>query len=203
MNRQAVRRLTAAKHDLLIDGFDELNVIKRLDRLYADLDSDARRKLRELYVVVYEETYLSMTGRKRLTGEQEDELDELAEMYLSGLLSEPNAVTRYAWDAEVYRKRDRAKEAVNAVPTRVQKQIEMDKALRYWSQMAGWYADLTAEDASVMAMKDAGVKKVKRHEQDDRKVCTECREADGEIYPIDDIPPKPHLHCRRWFTKAG
>ena len=169
--------------------FDELNVMKEIDNLYSTLDANNRKHFKTLFCDRYREVY----------GE-DDSVDELAEMFLAGLLSEPNENTHYTYDTEVLRKRDRAKEAVDAVPTKAQKQLEIDKAVRQWSQMTAWYADFTSQGAEINAFKNAGVKKVKRHEMDDEKTCSECKKLDGEVYDINRIPPLTHLRCRRWFS---
>lgn len=200
LNKQAVELAAKTKRRLLIDGFDELNVMRQIDKLYENLDRNNRKRFKELFVLSYTEMYLFAVGRKTLTDKEEDEIDELVEMYLAGLLDEPNEVTKYTYSSEVIRKRDRAKESINAVIGRAAKQVQLDKALRFWSQMTGWYADFVWEDAVVSAMKAAGIKKVVRHERNDDKVCKVCKDADGEVYDIDKIPPKSHLHCRRWFT---
>ncbi len=130
----------------------------------------------------------------------EDTVDELVEMYLLWLWDEPHPVTHYAFGTETMRKRDRAKEAILSVPTKAQKQLELEKALRYMIQQAAWYVDFTSQDAEIQALKDAGVKKVQRHEMKDDRVCPLCRKLDGKIYRIEKIPPLEHLRCRRWFT---
>lgn len=182
-------------------GFDELNVFQQIDILYEQLDRYNRKKFRELWSARYLEMMLFLAAMA--TAPEEDVIDEMAEMHITEILSEPNELTRYAYDTEVYRKRDRAKEAVNAVPGKVMKQVEIDRALRAWTAMSGYYLDILSSDAEIQALKDAGVQKVVRHEQKDRKTCNVCYDADGEIYPIDKIPPAPHLHCRRWFTPLG
>lgn len=181
--------------------FDEPNVGKEIDALYEWLDNNNRRKLKELYCERYIELWLFLMGKK-FPKDKEDFLDELAEMYVFGLLYEPNEVTHYVYETEVLRKRDRAKESVLSVPTRAQKQIELDKALRFWVQMSAWYVDFTSQDAEIQVYKDCGLKKVERHEQHDNRVCKVCRNADGEIYEVDKIPTLPHINCRRWFSPA-
>ena len=141
--------------------------------------------------------YSEMHGRR-----QGDALEELMEMELAGLLGEPNEVTHYTYAEEVLRKRDRAKEAILAVPTKAQKQLEIDKALRMFMQQTRFYTDLTSDDASYMALKDNGVESVRWHTQRDGKVCSECDERDGVVYPINRVPPKPHPNCRCWLSKA-
>jgi len=194
LNEAALRRKQKAKSKLLIDGFDELNVIKQIDALYKDLDKNNRKKFKELWLARFQEVYRGVKGKDA------DDIEDLLEMHLSGLLEDPNDTTHYTYSAEVTRKRDRAKEAILSVPTRAQKQLMMDKHVTYFQQQTAWYADFTSQDAEITAYKEAGVKKVVRHEMDDDKVCSVCKAADGEVYDIDKIPPLPHLRCRRWFT---
>lgn len=198
LNKAALRRADKAKQRPIALGFDELNVLNQTDALYADLDSQTRRKLTELFIARYIEMMLWLKEKEP----DEDTVDELAELHIAGLLDEPNEATHYAYSAEVLRKRDRAKEAIISVPTKAQKQLMIDKHVRYFQQMAAWYVDFTSQDAEITALKDAGIERVQRHEHDDEKTCSVCKAADGEIYDIDKIPPVPHPRCRRWFTPA-
>lgn len=170
-------------------------MLHELDRLYAAFQEDAESAYMDLYRQRYEELYGFLLDEEP----EEDELDELAEMYLAGMLDEPNEITKYAFEAELKRKRDRAKEAINAVPTKAQKQIELDKAGRYVIQQEAWYSDFTSQAAEIQAMKDAGVKKVRRHEMKDDKVCKVCRKLDGLVYDIRRVPPPAHINCRAWY----
>lgn len=201
LNKAALRLADQTKRQLTVLGFDELNVLQMEDALYSALDRNNRRKFLDLFAARYIEIMLFVLGRE-LTDDEEDSVDDLAELYISGLLDEPNETTKYTYSTEVLRKRDRAKEAVIAVQTKAQKRQQVDKHVRFFQQMTGWYADFVSQGAEIEAYKAAGVKYVKRHEMDDDKTCPICRAADGEIYPIDDIPPLPHIRCRRWFTPA-
>lgn len=131
-----------------------------------------------------------------------DALEELMEMRLAGLLDEPNEVTHYTYAAEVLRKRDRAKEAIIAVPTKAQKQLEIDKALRIFMQQTRFYTDLTSDDATYIALKDEGVRYVRWNTLNDGKVCSDCHDRDGVVYEINKVPDKPHPNCRCFLTKA-
>ena len=162
--------------------------------MYADIDRTFRKRCKELYYLRYWEI------RHWLGTDDEDEIDELFEMYLAGLLDNPNENTHYTYSTEILRKRDRAKEAILSIPTKARKQIELDKQIRFLMQMCDWYLDFVSQDAEIQAFIDEGVKEVERHEMNDGKTCRTCQDADGDIYPIDDIPPLPHLRCRRWFT---
>lgn len=200
LNRQALQRKNKIKHHLLVLGFDEVNVLRDMDSLYEWLDRNNREKMRDLFMARYAEMMAYLSDGEKKDGE--DTLDELAEMHVFGLLSDVNEVTHYSYDTELIRKRERAKEAIESVPTKAQKQLEIDKALRIFMHSTAWYVDMVSQDAELQAFRDSNVKRVERHEQMDSKTCKPCRQKNGEIYDIDDIPPLEHLNCRRWFTPA-
>lgn len=200
LNKATLRRLERTKSKLSILGFDEVNVLREVDSMYSYMEKDARRIYRKLYVDRYAEMYLPLTGKKKLTDREIDVIEEMSEMYVDKLLSEPNESTHYTFTLETIRKRDRAKESILSRKIKIQKQMALQAAIRFWAQQAGFYVDFVSQAAEVQAMKDAGVKRVQRHERNDDKVCSVCKKADGEIYDIDKIPPLTHLRCRRWFT---
>lgn len=167
--------------------------------MYAGFYTDAERAFRDVYLLRYLEM-LRWLGEKE---PDEDELDDLLDMWLAGFLKEPNEITHYAYEAELVRKRDRAKEAVDAVPTKIQKNLELEKAGRYVIQQDAWYCDFASQEAEIQALKDAGVKKAIRIEQDDDRTCATCRRLNGKVYEIDKIPPLEHLRCRRTFKPYG
>lgn len=185
-------------------NFDELNVMKQVDSMYSDIDKQVRKKLKELWLARFMEVIALLIADGFISkAPDEDVIEDLLEMHLAGLLKEPNDVTHYIYAHEVLRKRDRAKEAILSVPTKAQKQITLDKHLRYLLQQVQWYADFTSQDAEEVAYEEANVKRVQRHEMKDDRVCAVCRAADGEIYDVDKIPPLPHPACRRWFTAVN
>lgn len=175
--------------------------MKQVDSMYADIDKQVRKKLKELWIDRFLEMMAFLLAEKYIKKiPDDDEIDELAEMHLAGLLDEPNEVTHYTYAHEVLRKRDKAKEAVLSVPTKAQKQLMLDKHLRYLLQQDAWYIDFTSQDAEIASYEEAKVKRVQRHEQKDERVCAVCKAADGEIYDVDKIPELPHLACRSFFT---
>lgn len=196
MNRKALKKLNKLKSNLSLLDFDEVNVINGLKSLYGWMDDEIRKLLRALYCERYTELYMWVTGNKP----SEDMLDELVDMYLAGMLEEPNELTHYVFENESVRKRDRAIEDTESEPTRIQKQLRMEKHLRYWLQMAAWYTDMVSQDAEYQAMKDVGAVKVKWNIYGDDKVCRRCSDLDGEIFLIDKVPPRPHLNCRCWLS---
>lgn len=187
LNKKAVRRFETARRKCALLSFDELNVIKACKDLYASLDADNRKAFMGLARMVYEET--DPHGES-----DEDELMGL--WFLSEILDKPNPVTGYIYTNEVLRKRDRATESINASR---QKKQEFHKALRYWSGQTRTYCDIVTDAAVLKAFKDAGVKKVRWRTEEDDKVCPVCGPRDKKVYPIDNIPDKPHINCRCWL----
>ena len=190
--RKAIKRNDAQKQKFLISGFDELNVLKGITYLYKEMNKDNKKAFHKLFIERYLEVNAYLDGKSP----KEDTLEELAEAYLSGLLSEPDPITMYAYNAEVDRKRDRVIEAVNATPSKTLKQVQIDKGLRFWSQMTGQYMDEISDGANVSALKNNGVKKVRWITAQDDKVCKTCKERNGKVYDINRVPAKPHWRCR-------
>lgn len=195
LNKRTVLRFSRVSRAFQHDNFDELSVYRNCEELYAALMEDNEVQFRELCVKRYQEIFLYL----KRSWPDRDDLDDLVEMYLANLLTTPNEQTHYAYDAECLRKRDRAVESVNAAPTKSEKDLQFEKAMRYWSQQTGFYIDIIADDMALKAMKDCGVKEVIWHTQGDGRVCDECKDRDGETYSIDKVPPKPHLRCRCWL----
>lgn len=195
LTKKVLSLLNKAKRELTVLKFDELNVMQETDRMYAGFYTDAEKAFRDVYLNRYLEV-LEWLGKKK---PDEDELDELLEMWLAGFLKKPNETTHYAYESEIVRKRDRAKEAIIAVPTKLQKNMELEKAGRFVIQQNAWYCDFASQEAELQAMKDADVKKVIRIEQDDDRTCETCRKLHGKVYEIDKVPPLEHLRCRRSF----
>ena len=192
LHRQALRRAEKTKSKLIQLKFDELNVLKEIDALYAGLEMDNRKQFRFVWRERYREIWTYLKGKEP----DEDILDELVDISLAALTEEPNKLTKYVYETEALRKRDRAREAVLAAPTKMQKQLEIDKAIRIWSQMTDFYVDIAEDDASETAMKDAGVKKVRWMVYGDDRVCSQCEDLNGTVWDIGRVPDKPHLRCR-------
>ena len=179
-------------------GFDELNVMTETDSLYDDMKIDTVQELERLYL----ERYLEVMRFLKATLPKHDIIDDLVAMWIVGLLNDPDPVTHYAFEPELVRKRDRAKEAIRAVPTRTQKQLELEKAGRYALQQIGFYVDIAEDRASLQALKDAGVERVRWNAYGDDRVCAGCESLDGNVYPIERVPDKLHPRCRCFLTPA-
>ena len=101
-------------------------------------------------------------------------------------------MTLYRFDSETERKAYRLAETLEVAPNR---DAEIDKALRAWSQQLAQYAINMTDYAMVQAMDDAGIEYAEWVDMHDEKVCRECRHRNGQVYKLDEIPTK-HAHCR-------
>lgn len=195
LNKKIITRFRRTRQAFQIAGFDELTVYTGMTALYKELSADCEDMFWDLAAERYRGMYLYLNNKYP----EANDVDFLVEMYLAGLLKEPNEVTKYTWETESLRKRDRAIESVNAPSTKTEKETEFEKAMRYWSRQNGFYIDIIADEMAIQAMKDSGVTYVRWKTEEDHKVCPECQDNRDRIFPIDEIPPK-HLHCRCWLV---
>jgi len=187
MNRENVEafgRLKMAK-------WDEVNVIRTVKAVYT---ASAKRARKRYYEVAFEAYLLGMA----MCGMDPKKAHEMAEKaiteeWVAGVLHDTDFVTLYRFDTETDRKAYRLAEALEATENR---NAEIDKALRLWSQQLGQYAINMTDYAVVQAFQDAGIQEVQWVSEGDQRVCNECYSMDGQTFYIDEIPPKPHWGCR-------
>ena len=166
--------------------------MQEVDALYEEIEELCVKYYRLLYIERYREMWIWLKNKEP----KEDEVYELAELFITKILNEPSAILHYAFHSELVRKRDRAKEAILSVPTKTQKQLELEKSVRHVIQQAGFYVDITEDEADLQVLHDAGVKKVRWCVYGDDRVCETCEELDGTVWDLDSVPEKPHPRCR-------
>lgn len=195
LRKKTIRRFEKAKSSIRLAKFDELHVIKTVATLYKNLDSDLRDTMLELAFAIYEEIgeEVSRYGYKDIGKISAKAKKALVET----VLSSPNSVTKYEYENEVLRKRDRLSEALR---TRSDVNSEWRRAVSLWSNMTAQYADIVTDETVLRAYKDAGVEYVMWVTQEDEKVCEICKPLDGEIFPINEAPDKQHWHCRCYLV---
>ena len=159
--------------------FDELNIIGQTRELYTRLDWANR----DAYEDIARHYYESEPHGDGMFGY----------LWVEGFLDQPSKTIKYSYSSEIPRKRDRLMEAL--VATNGDKQ-EYDKAMRYWTQQTGWFAIEIADEAVKRARIDDGVKRVMWVSEHDDRVCGMCDILNGTIFPIEEVPPKPHPGCR-------
>lgn len=162
--------------------FDELNVLTTTEELYQQLNDQVVTAFLSIFDFYY---------RRENPAVQTTNLP--VEAWLDGVLRQPSKVMKYAYTSEVTRKRDRLIEALIASNGDPQ---EIDKAMRYWAQMFGWFAVEVADAAVEQAREDLDIDLVEWKTARDGHVCAECAARDGVRYHLRQVPPKPHPNCR-------
>ena len=187
MNREnlaAFGRLKAAK-------WDELNVIREVTAIY----SESAKRARKRYFGIAWDVYLMVLLECSVDGGKARKMVKEAITYdwVDAELEETDLLTLYRFDTETERKAQRLIEALSATENR---DAEIDKALRLWSKQLGQYAINFTDLAAIQAFDDAGTTEVEWVTQKDERVCSECGGLDGQVFPLDEIPTKPHPGCR-------
>lgn len=186
LNGQFIEIFGSLKFQL---SMDELNVLKAVKLVYQKADDLVRKILYRVAVVAYEDA----------GGE---DISMITEQWLFEVVLESyNPVTRYSYVNEIERKLSRLFEAIMSDRDGVV--AEVQKALKYWSDMVAQYAIITVDSATEQAYVDSGVEEVIWCSHDDNRRCKVCRSREGVIYSIDNIPSKPHLHCRCFVIPVG
>ena len=177
LNKQLIALFYRAK---LIVDFDELNVIQFSKSLYEEID----KIVKEAYLALAEATANDI---------MDDADEEITMIWLLERLREYDKVTKYVYENEFERKRQKFAEALISSDN---KNEEIDKALRSMSKMVSQFAIEITDSALIVGYKALGVEKVMWVTERDTKVCDHCKKLDGKVFSIDNIPPKVHWNCR-------
>lgn len=165
---------------------DEINVLTKVNELYADLISVTKEKLLELAQLQYD--YI-------LQGDYSG----IDTVWLNELFESFDPIVKYVFNNEADRKRSRMYEAVMSSDTPLE---EVDSALNYWTRMIAQEIITVTDQATLKAYKDSGVAYLEWVTEEDGAVCEHCEELSGMIFPIDDVPIKPHWKCRCYLIPA-
>ena len=173
-----------------VTAFDELNVIPMSHEIYDEALQITEQETTRLVKTVYD-SYRDP--------EQEALPVSEAHAAVIAMFAAYNPVTKYVYENELDRKRSRFAEGVISSDT---PREEVELAKRLLVGMNKQFADDATFDAVVKAFTDAGVKRVRWITAVDDRRCKECKARHHKIYSIDNIPPKPHLHCRCYVEKV-
>ena len=177
-------------------GFDELNYTdlrKSVNGLYTQIDTMVRRELRKVARQVYRdaEDEIGIPHREFATG-----------LFLIGILKDYNKVTKYVYLNEWTRKRDRLVESLMASDGNQEMRQALQRALNLMSDQVRQYADNVTDEARRDAFVTAGIEKVRWVAEKDDKTCATCKERDGQVYGINEVPEK-HRHCRCYIVAVS
>ena len=185
-NLEAFGRLKMTK-------FDEVNIIRTAKAVYT---ASAKRAKKRYYEVAFEAYLLGLA----MCGVKAEKAQRMAEKaitneWVKSVLDETDLVTLYKFDPEAERKAYRLAEALEVSQDR---DYEINKALRFWSQQLGQYAINFTDYAVIQAFEDTGIEEAEWVSQGDSKVCNECHAYDGQTFKLAEIPVK-HWGCRCWL----
>ena len=171
-----------------LTAFDELNVIPVSHEIYNKVYDLVKREATRLSDKVY---------RKYRRTEEPTGFDPAAWVLL--LVLAYNPVTKYIFENEIERKRARFAEGVIASDVPAE---EVALAKRLLAGMNAQFLDDLTHETMIQAFRDNGTKMVRWVTSPDDRRCKRCAAMHDKIYPIDNIPTKPHIHCRCWVEEV-
>ena len=171
--------------------FDQVSVIREVTTVYQAIIKRAKKRY---YGIAFEAYVLGMM----ICGENSQKAHQKAEKainmgWVEEKLNQTDFVTLYRFYSETERKVYKLAETLEVSPNRNR---EIDKAMRYLSQQLGQYCINFTDYAIQKAYEDYGVEYVEWVSEKDNRVCNECYAMNGQLFPIREIPRKPHWGCR-------
>ena len=185
-----------------IFGFDELNaprVTAETTELFDRLMSENKKQ----YLKAAQKSYADAVALAIAAGYAESDKNRINEAWLVGLLTAYNFVSGYLYESEAERKRLRLAEQMMTAREYQNRTLYNDSLRRsanlWWTQTAHYMLD-AVDQATLDGYRDSGVEKVRWNTNIDGRECKTCRERNGKIYAIDNVPPKAHRNCRCYLT---
>lgn len=175
--------------------FDELRVLevrKGVDALYGRMDAEVVPQLERVAREVYRDTKKELgapVGRFPWA------------LFVAGALHAYSPVTEFVYTREWRRKRDRTVEAIMSSADRQALRYALRRSLDVTYNQVRQYSDDIEVGARLKAFEDEGIRRVRWVTMEDEKVCKICRERDGQVYLLSQVPPR-HWRCRCWLVPA-
>lgn len=192
MNRVNIKRFDR----LRLMPRDELHIIREVLDAYRQSEKYARQRY---YEVALEAYLLAMLEAGESNERATREADRAIDMdWVDMWLEETDPITKYIFGNEAERKAHRLAEALSIALNR---NDEIDKALKLWTRQVGQFAITATDRARLEGFRRAGVRRVMWVTQNDERVCAECDGREGKVYDIDKVPVK-HINCRCFLVRA-
>ena len=173
--------------------FDEINyaasIKKHVRKLYKKVYKIIKNEFTAILNPLYEEIY-----DEALALGFDGDLRDLDEAWIEEFFDEYNPVTKYVFNNEIERKESRLFEAL--IASSLEKTQSYKTAENLLKRQVKQYAIELEDSVAKTVYKDIGVEKVRWVAEIDHKTCGVCAELDGEIFPLEDAPPKQHYNCR-------
>ena len=176
--------------------FDEMNVVqtkKHIDKLHKKIF----KIIKSEFLVVANDIYAEVSDEAIALGFDGD-LGDIDETWIEEFFEKYSPVTKYVFTNELERKLSRLFEALIAdLEERLESYSTTEKLLvRQVKQSGIEFEDSITEEV----YRDLGIEKVQWVSEQDDKTCRICAELDGEIFDLEDVPPKQHINCRCYIT---
>ena len=185
-----------------IFGFDELNA-PRVTSETTSLFDRMMRENKKQYLKVAEKAYADALALATAAGYEATGERRINDAWVIGFLGAYNFVSGYLYESEAERKRLRLAEQMMTAREYLNRTLYNDSIRRsanlWWTQTAHYMLD-AVDTATLDGYKDSGVEKVKWNTNIDGRECKTCRERNGKVYSIDNVPPKSHRNCRCYLT---
>lgn len=185
-----------------IFGFDELNAPRITSETVAMFDRLMRENKR-LFLKAAMKAYADAVALAIAAGYKGTDDYMVDEAWLMAFLRKYNFVSGYLYDSEAERKRLRLAEQMMTAKEYQSRTMYNDSLNRsanlWWAQTAHYMLD-AVDEATLLAYNNLGVEEVEWHTNIDGRECKICRERNGKIYRITDVPPKAHRNCRCRLT---
>ena len=185
-----------------IFGFDELNAIRITSEtvaLFERMLSENKKR----YLEAAKKAYLDAVALAVAAGYKDPGGNKIDEAWLIGLLGAYNFVSGYLYESEAERKRLRLAEQMMTAREYLNRTLYNDSLRRsanlWWTQTSHYMLD-AVDKATLDGYRDSGVEKVMWNTNIDGRECKICRERNGKVYSIDNVPPKAHRNCRCYLT---
>ena len=209
MYRQADKLLEQLKklirrefNRLGIFGFDELNA-RRITSETTSLFDRLKGENEKEYLKAAQKAYTDSIVVAAAAGYEKSDKNRIDTAWLLAFLAAYNFVSGYLYESEAERKRLRLAEQMMTAKE-YQSRTQYNDSIRrsanlWWTQTAHYMLD-AVDQATLDGYRDSGVEKVKWNTNIDGRECKTCRERNGKIYPIGNVPPKAHRNCRCYLT---
>ena len=185
-----------------IFGFDELNV-HRVTTETTELFERLMAENLKRYLQVAQKASTDAKALVIAAGYEDRKIEIPDEAWVAAFLQSYNYVSGFLYEQEAERKRLRLAEQMLTAKEYQSRTLYNDSVKRsanlWWMQTAHYMLD-AVDESTLDTYKMMGVDKVAWNTNIDGRECKICRDRNGRIYKIDDVPPKPHRGCRcRWM----
>ena len=169
-----------------------VGIKKHIHKLYRDVQKIIKKEFMAILNPLYQEIY-----DEAIALGFDGDLRDLDEVWIEEFFEEFNPVTKYVFKSELGRKESRLFEAL--VASTFEKTASYKTAENLLARQIKQYSIDLEDKVAKTVYKDLGVEKVVWVAELDHKTCGVCAEMDGEVFDINDVPPKQHYNCRCYY----